>query len=351
MQNVVAAPKRVRQVDLAKSIAIFCVILIHTSGEPLLWQKVGSSQWLQSLFWASAARFAVPLFFLCSGALLLDETRALTTGHIWKRNIPHLLAALFFWALVYALVPGEASGSVGQVDVSGAIWDVLCWRHAQHLYFLHIMLLVYAALPVTRLFAAKADEKTVRYALALWAVTGVALPMAKNLGLLAWLQGIPAQWALNMTWSAIGCTVLGWYLRKKPLRAPVAAGMVLLGFVLCFAGTAYLSMQKGSNALQLLEGLSLGPFAMASGVFCLCGAIVEKLPCWLQKAAELGGKSSFCIYLIHQLVLHALYARGLTTQISAPLKSIPLLAALCVAISFVGYFALSRIPFVRRWLI
>lgn len=193
MQNVVAAPERVRQVDLAKSIAIFCVILIHTSGEPLLWQKPGSSQWLQSLFWASAARFAVPLFFLCSGALLLDETRALTTGHIWKRNIPHLLAALFFWALVYALAPGEASGSVGQADVSDAIRDVLCWRHAQHLYFLHIMLLVYAALPVTRLFAAKADEKAVRYALALWAVTGVALPMAKSLGLLAWLEGIPAQ--------------------------------------------------------------------------------------------------------------------------------------------------------------
>ena len=52
----------------------------------------------------------------------------------------------------------------------------------QRLGLVTMLLLVYAALPVTRAFAAKADEKTVRYALIFWCVTGVFFPTLRALG-------------------------------------------------------------------------------------------------------------------------------------------------------------------------
>ena len=64
---------RVRSIDLAKSIAIACVVLIHVASGPLLWEAPNTGRWMQSLLWGSASRFAVPLFFLCSGALLLGQ--------------------------------------------------------------------------------------------------------------------------------------------------------------------------------------------------------------------------------------------------------------------------------------
>ena len=80
---------RVRSIDLAKSIAIACVVLIHVASGPLLWEAPNTGRWMQSLLWGSASRFAVPLFFLCSGALLLDENRGADARHIWTRSIPH----------------------------------------------------------------------------------------------------------------------------------------------------------------------------------------------------------------------------------------------------------------------
>ena len=212
------------------------------------------------------------------------------------------------------------------------------------------MLLVYAALPVTRAFVHKAEEKARFYAFFFWCVTGVVLPLLKSLGLF-FQSGIPSQWPLTMTWSAIGCTALGWQLRKKPLRARTSILLSLLGFVICYAGTAALSLQKGELASQLLEGMSPGPLLMAVGVFCLCGDLAPKLPSFLQKAAEIGGKTSFGIYLAHEFALSAFRVFGITTWFAPPLVSIPLLAAVCLVVTFAGVFVMRKIPVVCRWLI
>ena len=351
MKEQLGAPARVRQVDIAKCLAIIAVLLIHVSGEGLFYLDIGSRAWMQSLLWGSLARFAVPLFFLCSGALLLDGARAVSTQHVWTRSIPHMLAALFFWALLYRFVPPLRQGTMGKAELLRAISDIFCWRHEQHLYYLHILLLVYAALPITCAFTAKADEETVRYALFFWCATGVLLPTLRGLGLFSMIEGIPRQWALNLTWASIGCTVLGWYLRKHPMHTGAAVGCFLSGFLICFAGTALLSMARGKLCLQLLEGLSPGAVLMAAGLFCLCGALENQLPHWLQTIAETGGKASFCIYLVHQFALRALRNVGITAQMGGFWWSIPVVAGVCLLLSFAAWCVLSRIPAVRRWLI
>lgn len=97
--------RRISAVDYAKTLAIACVVMIHVSSEVLLGRQVGSAAWLEGLFWGSLARGAVPLFLMCSGVLFLDRTDSLSVQHIWKRNIPHILLALFFWATVYKMIP------------------------------------------------------------------------------------------------------------------------------------------------------------------------------------------------------------------------------------------------------
>ena len=88
-----AAPSRVRSVDCAKCLAIFCVLLIHAASDVLRGGPISSVRWLSGLFWGSVSRGAVPLFLLCSGALLLDAERTISARHIWRRNIPHTGAA------------------------------------------------------------------------------------------------------------------------------------------------------------------------------------------------------------------------------------------------------------------
>ncbi len=150
---------RIAAVDYAKTLAIVCVVMIHVSSEVLLGRQIGSAAWLEGLFWSSLARGAVPLFLMCSGVLFLDRSGGLSVRRIWKRNIPHILLALLVWAAVYKLVPRFLHEKLTAEALRAILLELLCGQHEGHLYFLHIMLLVYAALPVTYTFAANADEK------------------------------------------------------------------------------------------------------------------------------------------------------------------------------------------------
>ena len=301
-----AAPSRVRSVDCAKCLAIFCVLLIHAASDVLRGGPIGSVRWLSGLFWGSVSRGAVPLFLLCSGALLLDAERTISARHIWRRNIPHMLLALFFWAAVYKAIGLLTAGQTDAAALRGAVRDWLLWQHEGHLYYLPVILLVYAALPLTRTFTAHADAKTMRYFLAFWFAFGVLLPTLRQLGLLQDFGGIVRQWPLPMVWSAIGCTVLGDALRRRPLTARCAGLLFAAGFLLCFAGTWLLSAKAGELKTPFLEGFSPGPCLMAAGLFSLCTQ-----PQRLHRPAERLSRASFCIYLVHIAALRLLGALGL----------------------------------------
>ena len=223
-----AAPSRVRSVDCAKCLAIFCVLLIHAASDVLRGGPISSIRWLSGLFWGSVSRGAVPLFLLCSGALLLDAERTISARHIWRRNIPHMLLALFFWAAVYKAIGLLTAGQTDAAALRGAVRDWLLWQHEGHLYYLPVILLVYAALPLTRTFTAHADAKTMRYFLAFWFAFGVLLPTFRQLGLLQDFGGIVRQWPLPMVWSAIGCTVLGDALCRRRLFALLCGDVAAL---------------------------------------------------------------------------------------------------------------------------
>ena len=286
-----AAPSRVRSVDCAKCLAIFCVLLIHAASDVLRGGPISSIRWLSGLFWGSVSRGAVPLFLLCSGALLLDAERTISARHIWRRNIPHMLLALFFWAAVYKAIGLLTAGQTDAAALRGAVRDWLLWQHEGHLYYLPVILLVYAALPLTRTFTAHADAKTMRYFLAFWFAFGVLLPTFRQLGLLQDFGGIVRQWPLPMVWSAIGCTVLGDALRRRPLTARCAGLLFAAGFLLCFAGTWLLSAKAGELKTPFLEGFSPGPCLMAAGLFSLCTQ-----PQRLHRPVERLSRASFCIY-------------------------------------------------------
>lgn len=156
--------RRISAVDYAKTFAILCVVVIHVSSEVLLGRQIGSAAWLEGLFWSSLARGAVPMFLMCSGVLFMDRSGGLSVRHIWNRNIPHILIALFVWAAVYKVIPRFLHEKLTAEALHTILLELLRGQHEGHLYFLHIMLLVYAALPITYTFAAHADEKTERYA-------------------------------------------------------------------------------------------------------------------------------------------------------------------------------------------
>ena len=88
-------------VDAAKTAAIFGTLLIHASAAGGFAGAPGSFGGTAALFWNCLLRSAVPVFFLCSGALLLPPEKEVTVRRVWTKYIPRILAALLFWAAAY----------------------------------------------------------------------------------------------------------------------------------------------------------------------------------------------------------------------------------------------------------
>lgn len=334
--------------DFLRALAITGVILIHVSAGGFS-HPAGSFDWLSALFWGSVSRASVPVFLMLTGALMLDPGRQLTIRQLWLRKIPRLLAALLAWALIYRL--WRMAFYDGGLTVSGAadaVKQVLAFHHQNHLYYLHIALLVYALLPATRIITAHADRHTLEYLLVLWAVLGILYPTFKECWPLTLLRGIPTQYGLNLAYTSVGYGLLGWYLRKYAASPKVWALTAAAGFLIIFGGTAVLSLRDGQLNEALLDGTSPGTAMLAAGI---CGwafsALGERQ---MPPALHTLSRASFCVYLVHLLPCWELGRLGLSAVSGPCLLFIPLTAAAVLACSLAVWTVLVHVPIAGKWL-
>ncbi len=349
-------PTRERRmsIDALKAISIFGVLVIHTLGGGFSNLAIGSFDWYSAVFWGSLIRFAVPVFFMCSGSLLLDPEKEISFKSLYTKYIPRILAALVFWALAYeAYDIGNAAIAAGSFDYNLVIAsqkNMVLFRHHFHLYFLHIMILVYIFLPVTRILVKNASKPELNYILAIWFLLGIVFPRLRQYYPFSLLSGIPAQYGINMTYSAVGYGILGYYLHRfRPKKVLPMLLIFLAGFAVTFGGTIYLSLANNRN-MTLWEGMSPGVALMATGLFGF-------LTCLFDDKSSPGpvrelSLASFCIYLVHDFFNQILRYKDIMIHNFKPvLVSIPVISSIVLLASYLVYLVLRKIPLVNKYLI
>lgn len=334
--------------DAVRALAIIMVVAIHVASGTL-YLPVGSGAWWSALVWGSLIRPAVPLFFMCSGALMLG--RDIPLKRLYGHNLLRIVIAMFGWAFVYQLYHLIPAG----ITLSG-VWEAvkhtLLLHHEFHFYFLHILLLVYVLLPVTRVFVRAASRREIEYFLVFWLVAGILFPLLRHFWPFSLVTAIETRYLLNSAYSSIGYGVLGYYLRQYAHTLPQPGFLAALGggFAVTFGGTALLSIRDGALSEFFLDGWSPGPMLMAAGLF---GLILTKQR-WAPRLISFTGRlsqASFCIYLVHVLFLYFLRDRGLTAAAALPLLSIPGITLLILGLSWLVYEVLRHIPVVKTYLI
>ncbi len=336
--------------DLLKAICALFVVIVHTCYNGYVLNPVGSVNWLSTVFWGTAIRGGVPIFLMCTGALLLRPEKQISMKKIYTQMLPRILVALLAWAAMYELF--HLRGQYSWETLRGAIKRLVLFDHEYHLYYLHIILLVYVFLPILKAFTALRDKRLTEYALVIWFVLGIVYPTVKTWWPVSLLTGIPKQYLINMTYSSMGYMLLGWYLKEFPIRRrAVYPAMFLSGFVIMFFGTWYLSARSGSLDDSLLGGMTVWCFLKSVGLFGIFASWPaaqrrgeKTLPQYLCRA-------SFCVYLAHPLFIYLERLVGLDVDILPCIVSIPLLAVLNMACCVAVYFVLSKIPVVKKWLV
>lgn len=344
-------PTRNHSVDLIKTIAICDVLLSHVTVSAFAAGEVGSPPWLCALFWACISHISVSLFLMASGTLLLDPNRETSLKKLYTKNMPRLLAALLFWAVCYKVFGLALAHGLSGPALVHAMKEVVLFRHEEHLYYLHIMLLVYAFLPITQLVAAHAGRRQLEYLLGLWSLLGILYPTVKTFWPFTLLVGIPQQWLMNMTYASIGYTLLGRYLTAYHTRTRRLPWLVLgvAGFLTAFFGCWTASAAAGKLDTHFMEGMGVGMCLLAVGVCGLC--LSAPIPAAVGRVAEYVSRASFCVFLTHIFFLKLFAYHGLTALTGPAVVTVPALTLLILGCSCGVYEILRRIPVVNRYLV
>lgn len=338
-----ATASRAEWADALRTVACLMVVGIHVCG--LGWYSLPASgfSWNAANAADSALRCAVPLFFMLSGAFLLERDPEP------KKLLLRTLRLFLLW-LVFALLYAVRRDGFWLWKLP-TYWLSEATDDHYHLWFLRTMVCLYLISPALRALVVWKDGKWVPWLLGVFLVFGV-LRASSDLPL---QQGVTLVRAKKLFLPELcgysGYFLLGWFLKNRvpPLtrsRKLLCAGVFLLAWASIALGTRLYSLAAGVNDERLYEYTHLGVFLEAVCLFLLFrdgrSSAFRRL---LSRAAPL----TLGVYLLHPFFIDLLCGLGLGPERPALLR-IPLTVCAAALASGLVTALLRLIPFVRKFL-
>ena len=289
--------QRILFFDLARCVAAVAVIAIHVLA-PYRNElnMIPFNEWLTAITVNGFSRWAVPVFILITGALMLSDQRPFDAKYYLKRRLGKVLIPFLVWSLFYTYLSGwSASGYDASVS-----WDVLSnsYHHYTyyHLGFFYYFIPLYFVIPFMQIGLRKYGDAFIYSFTAVWLFTT-----------LLFLFKVDGPWSHEL-WLYTGYLPLGYILYKKlPLTAPVVTGTTILGALALFT-TVYMVVDASLAAEKYTVGRwlsykTLNTVLAASMVFMLCRYFGEGLSDKSNKVVGFISKHSLGIYLLHPIFL------------------------------------------------
>ncbi len=351
MTNEVKA--RQLHIDLLRIVACFSVIMLHSAAQYWYDFPVDSMRWLVCNTYDAVVRFGVPVFVMISGALFLGRAGEIDIKRLYKNNILHLVAAYWIWSLLYGLWDGRAWIGVDGGGLLDWVREIVYSRG--HLWFIPMLVGIYAILPVLKGWTDHATKKQVEYFLVLFLVLNIGIFTLRIWNLPMTVNKFLDFFDIPLVGSYVGYFVLGYYLSRYALLSSKKKLCYLLGLAGA-AGAAVvsniLSLQRGTGVVAAYDVYSVFTMLVCIALFVF---FQEKLSqktwgartrWWIKELSA----NTFGIYLLHFLIIELLQLLGFDSMSVNNVVGIPLLAVVCFVISSVIISLLRRIPLVGKYI-
>lgn len=330
-------------------IAIVAVVSIHTTGMTMSDGGLrGSAVWWTAAIVNVGATWAVPVFVMISGALLLGPAREGEDAvGFYRRRLARIAVPLLFWHAFYIGFKMWVKDYRPTLDK--VVGDLLLAKTYTALYFFWLILGLYLLVPVLRVFLAHASARD-RYL-----VTGIALAFGLGVQITnAYINvrqlGAPALRLTAPTYFLpyIGYFMLGYVLRDVVLtaRQRLVAALVLL-----LALTELVWQHTHAADLPLDFAVALPPNTLGS-MAALAAVLVFLLARGtLDRGGRVGRATSdrvLGVFGCHLAVLYGLQRWFDMPDGATTLPGLTLLLGATLAASFAISFAASRIPYLNK---
>lgn len=343
--------RRVAYLDALRTISAFFVVMIHVCAQR--WPEVdpGELRWQALNFYDSLSRFAVPVFFMITGAVFLDAENGPSVRRVFTRYLPRLAVIYVVWNIPYVLIQGGTASEMINHFLFG---------HYQ-MWFIPAVMGGYLAVPIFR--AIVRERRTAEYFLVLAAVITLLFPLLENILPLFFtgtraelLQTAIHRYAalrLDVVSGHLTYLVLGYYLAKTELslRArKLLYAAAFAGFAVTAVCTALLSGYLGRPETYLYDSLSPTTAVTAAGVFVWFKYHVTGSSA-VGKALVWAAPCTLGVYLLHPFFLDTvLDPLGFDSLSFTTALSVPALTASVFALSLLTAWVFRKIPKIGKYL-
>lgn len=338
--------KRLLFLDWLRILATIAVVTIHISAGVVTANLFNhQTSWLAGNLFESISRWAVPMFVMVSGALLLNDQRVYTYREFLTKRVSKVLIPLIGWSIIYY------SYFVYQGYYGFSIIDFTKLFSTNgisiHFWFIYMILGLYLITPLLKILVQNAAKKDIEYFILLWFYVSV---IAK---LMRFLFDFSFNVELYFATNYVGYFILGYYLLKYEITLiwrKVIYSSAIIGLLATFFLT-YMSTIKSGGVLQEFwyEYHSPNVLLVTVGLFVAFRYSPIKNDKKLPYIPSIINNTSFGIYLVHMLVINIVSTKFSFIWFNFhPAFSIPYKVSIVIIISAFIVLIMRRIPYINK---
>ncbi len=339
---------RYRYIDILNVLACFAVVYHHTSGAYWAFEK--ARWWVGASLFQALTYFAVPIFFMICGVLLIDYNKKYTTKVYFRNRFKKIFIPFIAWNLIASFYIYYIGG-IGIQDLLSPLTlinNIFNFKLVIFYWYFIALYTVYLTIPIIALIPEEKRKKAFLYICSLYFLLNVAFPLFFKLFL------------KNMTWndefnmpfgtSYIFYILAGYYIDRYEISKKMRSLIYILGLggvLILFFGTWYLSYRDNyiNETFKGYKGLACILYSVA--IFTFIRYIKDgTFKDILFKIAKIFRKQSFAIYLIHFFVLE-----GLIHIFKLNIKSNKIIVLLGIAVFIISWiisYIIQKIPILKK---
>ena len=259
-------------IDFLAIVSAFAVVMLHANG--VFWSHPAGRLWITSNCIEAMFYFAVPVFFMISGATLMDYREKYSTREYFVRRAIRAGIPFLAWKTGCVLAMGGLPYGHFFSRETAFIFLNEFWNSSVitvYWFFLPLFV-IYLSIP----FLSSVREKRTNFGYVIaWSVLVMAAQLLVDF--LKWKWGIGS--SVNMNFGQISSVVsaypllyplLGYWLATYEIRRKYRIAIYLLGiagFLLHFGGTMYVTSPDGPISVMFKGYANLPAVLQAAGIF------------------------------------------------------------------------------------
>lgn len=344
--------KREYNYDALRVFAIFLVMVIHVCAMQWDTLPIDSMNWKVLSTFDSFARSSVPLFIMLSGAFLLDPKKEITIKRLFSKYILRLVVVIMVWGVAYQFMMAVVNHEVINITeiVSMLKNNIVSFGHTR-LWFVYILLGLYLLLPMYRSIVS-GSRSYVLYFIILAFTTTFIISFFSTFPLFTGIASLLQNMGATSFVGFSGYFVLGHVLRTSRLTSKVRYVLYALGifgFLVTLLGTLLYSNHMGVASEAFYNYLSPNIVLLSVAIFVF-GKHVTIHSERIKQILRIVEPTIFGVYLFHNLINQVFISLQIFPTKFFTVLSIPLIAILWFAISFMAIFVARKVVLIRKYL-